>query len=533
MSLRARRIARRERRAVARRAKLTRLRQGTNLRARPAWATVIQAFAFVRKELGEILRQPKLLILLVFGPFLLLLVFGAGYRDATIGLRTEFVGPPGSVYEQVVNDYGDVIGDYIDPMGFSNDTAAALARLDAGEIDAVVAFPDDALDQVLGGERARIEVFHEQLNPFQQTAIDIAARLAVQEVNASILGAITASAQEALAPVDEMAAVLTERAAALTDAVAAQDPAAMADTAADVRATLGDLRLVIATSRDLVQRLGADDQTAPAADVLEQLDAAAADADAITAGTDEDIAARATTLSASLVEVAEAIPSVTTLDPDVLVRPFEATTENVAAIDIRPVDFFAPSSIMLLLQHMALTLAALSLVRDRQLGLFELLRVGPLSSLEILVGKTIAYITVGFAVGAALVAGAVAVLDVPLQGELIWLAAVVALVLLASLTLGMVLSMISGSETQAVQYAMLTLLAGMFFSGFFLDATELAMPYRILSYALPVTYGINAVQDVMLRGIEPSNADLLGLGALILIYGTAAVLLLRRRLRVG
>ena len=54
----------------------------------------------------------------------------------------------------------------------------------------------------------------------------------------------------------------------------------------------------------------------------------------------------------------------------------------------------------LLLQHLALTFAALSLVRDRELGLFELLRVGPLSSFEILVGKTIAYLLVGLGLAA-------------------------------------------------------------------------------------------------------------------------------------
>ena len=59
----------------------------------------------------------------------------------------------------------------------------------------------------------------------------------------------------------------------------------------------------------------------------------------------------------------------------------------------------------LLLQHLALTFAALSLVRDRSLGLFELLRVGPLSSFEILLGKTIAYLLVGLALGGILMAG--------------------------------------------------------------------------------------------------------------------------------
>ncbi len=156
MSLRGRRIARRERRDLARRAKLAKLSQGTTLRVRPGWAVIIQALAFVRKELGEILRQPRLLLLLVFGPFVLLLLFGAGYQNATIGLRTEFVGPPGSLYEQAVNDYTDQVGDYIDPMGFTNDIDAATERLDDEQLDVVVVFPTDALDQILSGESATI-----------------------------------------------------------------------------------------------------------------------------------------------------------------------------------------------------------------------------------------------------------------------------------------------------------------------------------------------------------------------------------------
>jgi ABC-2 type transport system permease protein len=175
----------------------------------------------------------------------------------------------------------------------------------------------------------------------------------------------------------------------------------------------------------------------------------------------------------------------------------------------------------------------LSLVRDRELGVLELLRVGPLSSIEILAGKTIAYLLIGAAVGAVLVAAAVNLLGVTFLGSLLWVALAVVAVLLASLALGMVLSMISGSETQAVQYAMLSLLAGMFFSGFILDVDDLAIPIRYLSYLLPVTYGIDMMRDVMLRGASVDPADVIGLGALVLGYGTLAVLLLRRRLRTG
>ena len=305
----------------------------------------------------------------------------------------------------------------------------------------------------------------------------------------------------------------------------------MADTAGTAGETLRNVGVVVATSQGVVQRLGGDPD-AVAGDLLSRIDAAATEADTISAGGGSDISTQAAAMATTLEDVAAAIPEVATLDPAVLVRPFEAATSNIAPVAIEPVDYFAPSAIALLLQHLALTFAALSFVRDRELGLLELLRVGPLSSVEILVGKTVAYLAVGLAVGASLLAAAVVVLDVPLQGEVLWLAAVVVGVLLASLSLGMILSMISGSETQAVQYAMLSLLAGMFFSGFFLDVSQLATPYRYISYVLPVTYGINAFRDVMLRGAEPATADLVGLGVLVVVYGSLAVLLLRRRLRV-
>ena len=526
-----RRLARRERRDLARQARLSRLRQGRRLRVNPVWATAVRAFAFVRKELAEIVRQPKLLVLLVVGPFLLLVLFGAGYQDAKIELRTEFVGPADSIYERVVNEYADQLDEYIDSAGFSSDVDAAVGRLNDGEIDAVVVFPTDALERVLGGERAEIQVLHEKLDPFEQTAIDIASRLAVQEVNSSILSALAGGAQTALAPVDDAVATLVEQAAALSAAVASNDTAAMTDGATSAGETLRSARVVIAASIGVVERLGGDPDLL-ATDLLDRVDGAIDQADATAADQGATLTEQASQLAARLEEVADAIPSVATVDPAVLVRPFDADTENISPVEIEPVDFFAPASIALLLQHLALTFAALSLVRDREVGLFELLRVGPLSSPEILFGKTVAYLVVGVAVGASLVAAAVLVLGVPLQGSIVWIAGVGTLLLVASLALGMVISMISGSETQAVQYAMLTLLAGMFFSGFFLDLSQLATPYRYLSYLLPVTYGISALHDVMLRGIEPSPTDLIGLSSLIVAYGLLAVLLLRRELRV-
>ena len=134
---------------------------------------------------------------------------------------------------------------------------------------------------------------------------------------------------------------------------------------------------------------------------------------------------------------------------------------------------------------------------------------------------------------APLVAAAVLGLQVPLSGSIGLLAVVVLGVLLSSLALGMVLAIVSQTESQAVQYAMLVLLAGLFFSGFILPIEGLSYPVRLVSWLLPVTYGITTMQDIMLRGVAPSTTMLLGLGALVVGYGSIAVIGLKRRLRTG
>jgi ABC-2 type transport system permease protein len=520
-------------RQARREAKRFRLIQGANLRANSVWATLIQSLAFVRKELAEIVRQPRLLALLVAGPFLLLLLFGIGFRDTSVALRTKFVAPPGSAYEEGVARYTADLDAYIDSQGFTEDKPAALGELDDGELDAVIVFPPDALSTVLAGEPAPIEILHNKLDPFQETAVQIAARLAVLEVNASVVGAVAGGAQQAIGPMDDVAAGLSQHSAAIIGAVDAGNVADVAATGGALTDTLDRSAASLESTRAVLAGVGGDEQAGAYEEMLGRVDELRAEAAAVSLSDGDDTLRRAEVLAESLDAVAADLPQLSTVDAEVLARPFAAHIQNVAAVAIKPADYFAPSSIVLLLQHLALTFAALSLVRDRQLGLFELLRVGPLSSAEILAGKTIAYLFVGGGVSAALMVAAVGLLDVPFAGDLGWAAMTVVLVLLASLAMGLVISLMSGTETEAVQYAMLTLLAGMFFSGFILDIELLSFPVRYLSYALPVTFGVSMMRDVMLRGLQPSTVDLVGLGALVALYGLLAVVMLRRKLKTA
>ena len=490
----------------------------------PLWAVVIRSFAFVRKEVVEIVRQPRLIALLVVGPFLLLLMFGFGYGNDSLQKRAAFVGPEGSVYEDVLASYDDQLDDFIESTGLVNDLGEARAMLDAGEVDVVVVFPDDPLASVMSGERAVIEVLHGEIDPIQEAAVEVAARLAIQEVNATVLAAVASGAQDQLQDASAFSGRFAELAgAALSDPVATRD---------DVRSELGRLAPALDGSSVVLARLdGAESELLAAVDETRRLAATLADrAEEIDENTsDAELAAFAEEIDDLAAHVGDAV----VLDPQVLVRPFESRTDNVTVGSITPTDFFTPASLALLLQHLALTFAALSLVRDRRTGLFELMRVGPLSSIEIILGKIFAYLLVGSVVGAVLVAAAVLALGVSLAGSLGWLAVVIVGVLLASLSLGMMLAIVSRSESQAVQFAMLALLAGLFFSGFVLPIESLRYPVKVVSWLLPVTYGISGMQDIMLRGDAPSNGLIIGLAALVIGYGTVAVVGLRRQLRTS
>ena len=75
-----------------------------------------------------------------------------------------------------------------------------------------------------------------------------------------------------------------------------------------------------------------------------------------------------------------------------------------------------------------------------------------------------------------------------------------ALSLFASIGLGFVISLASATDAQAVQYTMIILLASLFFSGFFLSIGQMEGLAQVISWLLPVSYGMKLLRDVMLRG---------------------------------
>jgi ABC-2 type transport system permease protein len=222
---------------------------------------------------------------------------------------------------------------------------------------------------------------------------------------------------------------------------------------------------------------------------------------------------------------------VSQIPPNVVARPTVVRVTNIAPTAPSVVGFAAPAALALMLQHMAVTLTALSFVRERLSGAMEMFRISPVNALELVLGKYVGLGIVSAVIAAISGVLMVTVLGVPMLGDPWLVAAVIALIVLASLGMGLVISVISDSERQAVQLALLLLLASVFFSGFVLPVHEFREGVQYAAYALPVTHGIRLLQDLMLRGDTTAWWQVGVLAGLALALLLLTVMLLRRTMR--
>lgn len=215
--------------------------------------------------------------------------------------------------------------------------------------------------------------------------------------------------------------------------------------------------------------------------------------------------------------IAAGNPDAAKIPPDVVAAPTRADVQNAAPSQPAVVAYFGPAVLALILQHLAVTLVALALVRERTSGVIEVFRVAPVNAWEVMAGKILAYVLVGSAIAAITLWLLVGVLRIPMLGDPLVLAATIGLLLIASLGLGLLIAVVSDSERQAVQLSLLLLLASVFFSGFVLAISEFSEPVRVAAYLLPVTSAIGLLQDLMLRGVAAETWRLGVLGAIAIV----------------
>lgn len=485
-------------------------------------AHFVRTFGFVRKELWSIIRQPRLILTLVAGPFLILVVFGLGYTETTRPFRTVLVVEDQEAKLAAdIDDLSDAFGTSIDLVGTTADVSEGRAMLLRDEADMLIVAPTDAIETIESGSRADFTVIHSQVDPIIRKSIDLLARLSVDEINRQVLATFVGGLQDTSSNAEEPVAGLSVAADSLVSALESGD-----DATADRERQNLDKQLETALAQDRSGALVAGVAQVIGGTAGSVLGTVRTDL-AGTSPDNPDALENARALRDTLVELEQGLGEAQELEPELLVSPFGSQVESLRELPSEPAVFYAPGVLMLLVQHLAVTFACLSLVRERELGVTELFRVSPLSVAEAVVGKYIAFFFIVGSLAAAL-SGLMLLFGVPLAVAGWVYVAVLVLVILASLGLGFAISGISQTDSQAIQYAMIVLLVSIFFSGFIIPLDRLLVPVHALSYLLPATFGISALHDLVFRGTAAEPTLLVGLVVYVLAAGVLAWLGARR-----
>lgn len=494
---------------------------------------IIRASSFFRKEIFDILRQPRLVATLVLGPFLILFIFGIGYRAQSRILRTLFVAQPNSpITAQDIQQYGKSMDSLLIYAGVTGNQNEALDQLQGGQVDLVIVEPGDATSTIKNNQQAVFTLYHHEIDPVQVSYINYLGWLYVTAVNQQVLRSFAVQGQKDAVNLHTSLQEAHQNVSAMRQAVQSGDEVLAQQKQQGLASNVDAVSQAVGASLGLLDSLqqtkgtngGNADPVQSTLTDLRQNTNQLSDS----TGTKDERLARLDKIDKDITDLDGKLAEFQSIDPSIIVSPFRSETKSVANIQPSISDFFAPAVLALLLQHLAVTFAALSIVRERNVGAMELFRVSPLSAAEALFGKYISYMLFGLVIAAILSALLVFALHVPMLGNWWNFTLVIAAVLFTSLGIGFAISIVSQTDSQAVQYSMIILLASVFFSGFIMSLDMLWEPVRVISWLLPTTYGTLLLRDIALRGIDPNWALLGGLIAIGLVLMLISWRLMRR-----
>ncbi|HNR91081.1 MAG TPA: ABC transporter permease [Dokdonella sp.] len=191
-----------------------------------------------------------------------------------------------------------------------------------------------------------------------------------------------------------------------------------------------------------------------------------------------------------------------------------------------------PGLIGVILTMTMVVFTAMAIVRERERGNMEMLIATPLSSAELMLGKVLPYVGIGFVQVSLILLLGLIVFAVPVRGSLVAVYAASLAYIAATLALGMLISTLTRTQFQAMQMAFFLFLPQILLSGFMFPYDGMPRPAQWLAEVFPLTHFLRLIRGVMLRGAGLAELwpSLAALGAFVVIVLSLAVLRFRKRL---
>ena len=165
-------------------------------------------------------------------------------------------------------------------------------------------------------------------------------------------------------------------------------------------------------------------------------------------------------------------------------------------------NLFVPGLMAFVLTIISSLMTAISLTREKETGTLEALLVSPLRPWSIIVGKVFPYLIIGFISAVAVIIEGRLIFHVPMRGSLALLLAEALLFILASLSLGILVSARTSSQRVAMLGAALaTMLPNILLSGFIFPVESMPLALRLFSNIVPGRWFVEIARGIMLKGV--------------------------------
>lgn len=212
--------------------------------------------------------------------------------------------------------------------------------------------------------------------------------------------------------------------------------------------------------------------------------------------------------------------------------PLEVRTRVWYNPDLVSAYFMIPGMIGMILYFIMALLTASSIVRERERGTIEQLIVTPIRSWELVTGKVLPYVVLGFFDAFEVLLVGHYWFKVPIRSDLGLVIATSGLLLLSSLGIGLFASTIANTQQEAFLTVLFTMLPSIFLSGFFFPLEAMPKVLQFISYLIPLRYFLIIIRALTLKGvgIVAIQDEVIALAIFGLAIMTAAALRFRKRL---
>lgn len=172
--------------------------------------------------------------------------------------------------------------------------------------------------------------------------------------------------------------------------------------------------------------------------------------------------------------------------------------------ELRSALFLVPGLIAYIAMLTAVVSTSLSVVREKEMGTMEQVRMAPLGPLAYVVGKTVPYFFISIASSMSIVALAMLLFGLPMRGSWLMLLVAVSLFLVGALAFGLLISTMAETQQVAFQIALLTsYLPTLMLSGFIFPISSMPTFLQVITHVVPARYFLVALRGIVLKGVGP------------------------------